>query len=85
MAHDSESTVVDIDATNLRATLIADLQLAPAGVPELLGRYWPGNLTVDAFGSLRTCMAFLSGHPPVFDLCGGSGRQSERLRGNLRA
>jgi SAM-dependent methyltransferase len=196
----SQSTVVDIDATNLRATLIADLQMAgslppdsydcviltqtlhllrrpgqciqncfaalrsdgvllatapsvsrvsptypegdlwrftPAGIAELFGRYWPGDFTVDAFGNLRTCMAFLigevveelpdlvldhhdprfpltvtveatktpshreapndppsdtalprrsssrrSGHPPVFDLCGGSGRQSERLPGN---
>jgi hypothetical protein len=120
----SQSTVVDIDATNLRATLIADLQVAgslapdsydcviltqtlhllrrpgqcirncfaalrsdgvllatapsvsrvsptyphgdfwrftPAGIAELFGRYWPGDVTVDAFGNLRTCMAFLIG------------------------
>jgi hypothetical protein len=120
----SQSTVVDIDATNLRATLIADLQLVgslppdcydcviltqtlhllrwpgqciqncfaalrsdgvllatapsvsrvsptypdgdfwrftPAGIAELFGRYWPGDFTADAFGNLRTCMAFLIG------------------------
>ncbi|HET6832529.1 MAG TPA: methyltransferase domain-containing protein [Acidimicrobiales bacterium] len=120
----SQSTVVDIDATNLRATLIADLQLAgslppdsydcviltqtlhllrrpgkciencfaalrsdgvllitapsvsrvsptypdgdlwrftPAGIAELFRRYWPSDFTVDAFGNLRTCMAFLIG------------------------
>ncbi len=120
----SQSTVVDIDAMNPGATLIADLQLAgslppdcydcviltqtlhllrrpgqciqncfaalrsdgvllatapsvsrvsptypdgdfwrftPAGIAELFGRYWPGDFTVDAFGNLRTCMAFLIG------------------------
>jgi len=120
----SQSTVVDIDATNPRATLIADLQLAgslpadsydciiltqtlhllrrpgqciencfaalrsggvllvtapsvsrvsptypdgdfwrftPAGIAELLDRHWPSDSTVEAFGNLRTCMAFLMG------------------------
>lgn len=120
----SKSTVVDIDATNPYATLIADLQLAgslppdsydciiltqtlqllrrpgrcvencfaalrpggvllatapsvsrvsptypdgdfwrftPAGIAELLGWHWPKDFTVEAFGNLRTCMAFLMG------------------------
>jgi hypothetical protein len=120
----SEATVVDIDAMNPRATLIADLQLVgslppntydciiltqtlhllrrpgrcvencftalrsggallatapsvcrvsptypdgdfwrftPAGIAELFGRHWPGDVMVDAFGNLRTCMAFLMG------------------------
>lgn len=120
----SQSAVVDIDATNPNATLIADLQLAgslprdsydciiltqtlhllrrpgecvancfaalrpggvllatapsvsrvsptypdgdfwrftPAGIAELFGRHWPSDFTVDAFGNLRTCLAFLMG------------------------
>jgi hypothetical protein len=120
----SRSIVVDIDATNPNATLIADLQLAgalpsdaynciiltqtlhllrrpgvcvancfaalrpggvllatapsvslmsptypdrdfwrftPAGITELFGRHWPGDFTVEGFGNLRTCTAFLMG------------------------
>ena len=120
----TESIVVDIDATNPRATLVADLQrvgslppdaydciiltqtlhllrrpgqciencfaglrsggvllatapsvdrvsptypdgdfwrFTPAGIAELFGRHWPSDFTVDAFGNLRTCMAFLMG------------------------
>ena len=120
----SRSIVVDIDATNPKATLIADLQVAgalapdsydciiltqtlhllrrpgecvancfaalrpggvllatapsvsrvsptypdgdfwrftPAGIAELFGRHWPSDFTVDAFGNLRTCLAFLMG------------------------
>jgi SAM-dependent methyltransferase len=119
-----QSIVVDIEATNPKATLIADLQLpgslppdsydciiltqtlhllrrprvcvmncfaalrpggvllatapsvsrvsptypdgdfwrfTPAGIAELFGRHWPGACTVDAFGNLRTCTAFLVG------------------------
>jgi hypothetical protein len=36
-------------------------RFTPAGIAELFGRYWPGDFTVDAFGNLRTCMAFLIG------------------------
>jgi SAM-dependent methyltransferase len=120
----SRSIVVDIDATNPNATLIADLKLAgalppdsydciiltqtlhllrrpdvgvancfaalrpggvllatapsvsrvsptypdgdfwrftPAGIAELFGRHWPSDFTVDGFGNLRTCTAFLMG------------------------
>ena len=120
----SQSIVIDIDATNPHATLIADLQLAgslppdaydciiltqtlhllrrpgqclencfaalrsggvllatapsvsrvsptypngdfwrftPAGIAQLLGRHWPSDFMVEAFGNLRTCMAFLMG------------------------
>jgi SAM-dependent methyltransferase len=119
-----QSTVVDIDATNLRAALIADLEVAgslppdsydcviltqmlhllrrpgqciencfaalrfggvllatapsvsrvspnypdgdfwrftPAGIAELFSRHWRADFTVEAFGNLRTCMAFLIG------------------------
>jgi SAM-dependent methyltransferase len=120
----SQSAVVDIDATNPNATLIADLQLpdalppdsydciiltqtlhllrrpgvcvancfaalrpggvllatapsvsrvsptypeddfwrfTPAGIAELFSRHWPGDFTVNGFGNLRTCTAFLLG------------------------
>jgi hypothetical protein len=120
----TQRTVVDIDATNPNATLIADLQLVgsllrdaydciiltqtlhllrrpgecvancfaalrprgvllatapsvsrvsptypdgdfwrftPAGIAELFGRHWPSDFTVEAFGNLRTCTAFLMG------------------------
>jgi SAM-dependent methyltransferase len=120
----SQSVVVDIDATNPNATLIADLQLpdalppdsydciiltqtlhllrrpgvcvancfaalrpggvllatapsvsrvsptypqddfwrfTPAGIAELFSRHWPGDFTVNGFGNLRTCTAFLLG------------------------
>jgi hypothetical protein len=120
----AESFVVDRDATNPRATLIADLQrpgslaadaydciiltqtlhllrrpgqcvencftalrsdgallaTAPsvsrvsptypagdfwrftgAGISELFNRHWPSGFSVDAFGNLRTCVAFLIG------------------------
>jgi SAM-dependent methyltransferase len=120
----ARSTVVDIDTTNRRATLIADLQVpgslpsqsfdciiltqtlhllrrpgqclrncfaalrpggvllvtapsvsrvsptypdgdfwrfTPAGIAELFARHWPGDVTVEAFGNLRTCVAFLIG------------------------
>jgi hypothetical protein len=120
----AESIVVDIDATNPSATLIADLQqpgslaadaydciiltqtlhllrrpgqcvencfaalrsdgvllaTAPsvsrvsptypagdfwrftgAGISELFNRHWPSDFSVDAFGNLRTCVAFLIG------------------------
>jgi len=120
----SASVVVDIDASNPRATLIADLEdvgslsgdsydciiltqtlhllrrpdqcidncfrslrargvllatassvsrvsptypdsdfwrFTPAGIAELFTRQWPGHFSVHAFGSLRTCVAFLLG------------------------
>jgi SAM-dependent methyltransferase len=120
----SESTVVDLDAENAGATLIADLQepgslstdvydciiltqtlhllrrpgaclencfaalrprgvllvtapclsrvsptypdgdywrFTPAGIAELFCRCWPHGFTVEAFGNLRTCVAFLMG------------------------
>jgi len=120
----AESIVVDIDATNPRATLITDLQevgslsrdvhdciiltqtlhllrrpdhclvncfralraggvllatapsvsrvsptypdddfwrFTPAGMAELFARHWPSDFTVHAYGSLRTCVAFLLG------------------------
>jgi hypothetical protein len=120
----SQSIVADIDTTNPKATLIADLQLAgslppdsydciiltqtlhllrrpgvcvmncfaalrpggvllatapsvsrvsptypdgdfwrftPAGIAELFSQHWPRACTVDTFGNLRTCTAFLMG------------------------
>jgi hypothetical protein len=120
----AESVVVDIDTSNPRATLIADLEevgslahdcydciiltqtlhllrrpdrciencfgalqargvllatapsvsrvsptypegdfwrFTPAGMTELFTRHWPSAFTVYAFGSLRTCVAFLLG------------------------
>jgi hypothetical protein len=120
----AESVVVDIDASNPRATLIADLEqvgslpresydciiltqtlhllrrpdrcidncfgalqargvllatapsvsrvsptyphgdfwrFTPAGITEVFTRHWPSDFTVHAFGSLRTCVAFLLG------------------------
>ena len=36
-------------------------RFTPAGIAELFGRHWPGHFTVDAFGNLRTCIAFLMG------------------------
>jgi hypothetical protein len=120
----AESVVVDIDAGNPRATLIADLEqvgslpresydciiltqtlhllrrpdrcidncfaalrargvllatapsvsrvsptyphgdfwrFTPAGITEVFTRHWPSDFTVHAFGSLRTCVAFLLG------------------------
>ncbi len=36
-------------------------RFTPAGIAELFGRYWPGDVRVAAFGNLRTCMAFLIG------------------------
>jgi hypothetical protein len=119
-----ESVVIDIDSSNPRATLIADLQqvgslrresydciiltqtlhllrqpdqcinncfgalrapgallatapsvsrvsptyshgdywrFTPVGLTELFTRHWPSDFTVHAFGSLRTCVAFLLG------------------------
>ena len=119
-----QSVVVDIDATNQNATLIADLQVpgalppdsydciiltqtlhllrrpgvcvancfaalrpggvllatapsvsrvsptypeddfwrfTPAGIAELFSRRWPSDFTVNGFGNLRTCTAFLLG------------------------
>jgi SAM-dependent methyltransferase len=119
-----QSVVVDIDATNPNATLIADLQLpgalppdsydciiltqtlhllrrpgvcvancfaalrpggallatapsvsrvsptypeedfwrfTPAGIAELFSRHWLSDFTVNGFGTLRTCIAFLLG------------------------
>jgi hypothetical protein len=36
-------------------------RFTPAGITELLGRHWPSDFTVEAFGNLRTCIAFLMG------------------------
>jgi SAM-dependent methyltransferase len=36
-------------------------RFTPAGMAELFTRRWPGDFTVHAFGSLRTCVAFLLG------------------------
>ena len=38
-------------------------RFTPAGLAELFTRQWPGDFTVHAFGSLRTCVAFLLGEP----------------------
>jgi hypothetical protein len=122
--HVTKSQVVDIDAANPHATLVADLQqrgslpvaaydcivltqtlhllrrpgacldncfgalrsggvllaTAPAtsrvsptypdgdfwrfteaGIAELFGRHWPTNYTIESYGNLRTCVAFLLG------------------------
>jgi hypothetical protein len=32
-----------------------------AGIAELFGRHWPSRFRVEAFGNLRTCIAFLIG------------------------
>jgi hypothetical protein len=32
-----------------------------AGVSELFDRHWPGDYTIESFGNLRTCVAFLLG------------------------
>lgn len=36
-------------------------RFTPAGMAELFTRQWPGDFSVHAFGSLRTCVAFLLG------------------------
>jgi hypothetical protein len=36
-------------------------RFTPAGIAELFGRHWPSDFTVEAFGNLRTCTAFLMG------------------------
>jgi hypothetical protein len=36
-------------------------RFTPAGMAELFTRCWPSDFTVHAFGSLRTCVAFLMG------------------------
>jgi SAM-dependent methyltransferase len=36
-------------------------RFTPAGIAELFTRQWPGDFSVHAFGSLRTCVAFLLG------------------------
>jgi hypothetical protein len=44
-------------------------RFTPAGIAELFGRHWPSDFRVEAFGNLRTCMAFLMGEV-VEDLSG---------------
>jgi hypothetical protein len=36
-------------------------RFTPAGIVELFTRQWPDHFSVHAFGSLRTCVAFLLG------------------------
>jgi hypothetical protein len=36
-------------------------RFTPAGITEVFARHWPSDFTVHAFGSLRTCVAFLLG------------------------
>ncbi|HET6772162.1 MAG TPA: hypothetical protein VFH36_02565 [Acidimicrobiales bacterium] len=36
-------------------------RFTPAGIAELFGQHWPSDFTVDGFGNLRTCTAFLMG------------------------
>jgi hypothetical protein len=36
-------------------------RFTPAGIAELFRRHWPSDFTVDGFGNLRTCTAFLLG------------------------
>jgi SAM-dependent methyltransferase len=36
-------------------------RFTPAGIAELFARHWPGDVTVHAFGNLRSCIGFLLG------------------------